>query len=258
MGLSCEHCGEDVVGRRKGARYCSPRCAYTASQSAAYARRKAEKLAARKPIACAACESPFVPIGRAKRCTSCRSCKVCGSATSGRSVYCSATCKKRHMGERFVAKCRLVHGNKYDYSKVDYKASHHPVEIVCKRHGPFWQEANNHVQGSGCKKCVRRTEGSFSLYFFHSENKLTKVGVSKRPIDRLLELDKLMPFPVSEYWAVNVGDYREALLAERVVHEALEPWCAGLRGYNAASEWYAIAPREALSIASDALSSYQG
>ena len=32
----------------------------------------------------------------------------------------------------FIEKAKVIHGNKYDYSKVDYKGNAKNVEIICK------------------------------------------------------------------------------------------------------------------------------
>ena len=55
--------------------------------------------------------------------------------------------------EEFIEKAKKVHGNKYDYSKVEYIDSKHKVAIICPEHGEFFQKANTHLQGSGCRKC---------------------------------------------------------------------------------------------------------
>jgi conserved hypothetical protein len=54
-----------------------------------------------------------------------------------------------------IAKAKLVHGDKYDYSKVDYSNAHTKVCIICPNHGEFWQTPNNHLRGHGCPKCKR-------------------------------------------------------------------------------------------------------
>lgn len=53
----------------------------------------------------------------------------------------------------FFKKCAEVHNNKYDYSKAIYKNAHQKICIICKIHGEFFQLANDHKNGSGCKKC---------------------------------------------------------------------------------------------------------
>lgn len=53
----------------------------------------------------------------------------------------------------FIQKARAVHGDKYDYSKVEYVNNHTQVCIICPEHGEFWQTPNSHLRGRGCKKC---------------------------------------------------------------------------------------------------------
>ena len=56
--------------------------------------------------------------------------------------------------KEFIIRARLIHGNNYDYSKVDYKGSSLPVEIICTLHGSFWQSLESHIrQQAGCGKC---------------------------------------------------------------------------------------------------------
>ena len=57
--------------------------------------------------------------------------------------------------EVFVEKARLIHGDKYDYSKVEYKAANEKVIIECPIHGVFEQTPYNHTnRGQGCPYCA--------------------------------------------------------------------------------------------------------
>lgn len=55
--------------------------------------------------------------------------------------------------EWFIEQAKLIHGEKYDYSKVDYKGTTKPVIIVCRKHGEFLQEPRYHIKGQGCRLC---------------------------------------------------------------------------------------------------------
>ncbi len=55
--------------------------------------------------------------------------------------------------EEFIKKAREVHGDKYDYSKVEYVNNRIKVCIVCPIHGEFWQRPSHHIEGRGCSKC---------------------------------------------------------------------------------------------------------
>ena len=57
--------------------------------------------------------------------------------------------------EEFIEKARQVHGDKYDYSKVEYKKAQEKVCIICPEHGEFWQKPYNHLNGNNCPECVR-------------------------------------------------------------------------------------------------------
>ena len=64
--------------------------------------------------------------------------------------------KQRDTKEIFINKSREIHGDKYDYSKVEYHNSQAKVIIVCKEHGGFNIKANNHsIQKQGCPQCGR-------------------------------------------------------------------------------------------------------
>jgi Zn finger protein HypA/HybF involved in hydrogenase expression len=53
----------------------------------------------------------------------------------------------------FIKKSELIHGNKYDYSLVNYINDRSKIDIICKEHGIFEQVVNYHLTGSGCPKC---------------------------------------------------------------------------------------------------------
>ena len=56
--------------------------------------------------------------------------------------------------EEFIKKAKEVHGNKYDYSKVQYKNPKTKVCIICPEHGEFWQTPDSHLHGCKCPKCA--------------------------------------------------------------------------------------------------------
>lgn len=53
----------------------------------------------------------------------------------------------------YIEKFRKVHGDKYDYSSVEYEKSNSEVSIYCPFHGLFRKTPNHHLQGQGCPKC---------------------------------------------------------------------------------------------------------
>ncbi len=53
----------------------------------------------------------------------------------------------------FIQKAIEKHGDKYDYSLVDYKRASIKIKIICKKHGAFEQRPTQHIQGAGCPLC---------------------------------------------------------------------------------------------------------
>jgi hypothetical protein len=83
-------------------------------------------------------------------------CPHCGRITTGE--------KKASTLDEFLDKARDIHGNRYDYSKVEYTRSNRNVTIICPEHGVFEKTPNNHLSGEGCQKCsgkYRRTAADF-------------------------------------------------------------------------------------------------
>lgn len=56
--------------------------------------------------------------------------------------------------EKFIEKARKVHGNRYDYSLVEYVNNKTDVTVICPDHGPFKVMPQDHLQKlNGCPKC---------------------------------------------------------------------------------------------------------
>ena len=90
--------------------------------------------------------------------------------------------KARLTAEEFIEKARKVHGDLYEYSKVDYKNYKTPIRIFCKVHGYFSQSPNSHLQGQGCPKCNRG---------FSSDSKLSLLSdsdIEHLSVHQLIEL----------------------------------------------------------------------
>jgi very-short-patch-repair endonuclease len=68
--------------------------------------------------------------------------------------------------DEFLDRAQKIHGDKYDYSKVQYNGIHNDVKIICPIHGEFEQTPNTHLKGSGCSFCGRLSQSQ--------QKKLTK------------------------------------------------------------------------------------
>ncbi|MET0101172.1 MAG: hypothetical protein ABW078_05510 [Sedimenticola sp.] len=81
-----------------------------------------------------------------------RGCPTCGRLATRDAM--------RKTTEQFIEKAKAIHGDRYDYSLVEYVRNSVRVKIICSEHGPFEQTPSEHLNGSGCAKCgvIARTE----------------------------------------------------------------------------------------------------
>jgi hypothetical protein len=105
----------------------------------------------------------------------------------------------------FIEYAKLVHGDRYDYSNVNYKGTKNKVSIICHIHGAFDQTPDSHVNGKcGCKKCsYNNLPGRYSYQHFSdnpqlkaskgifyvlgltiNDQKYIKVGITSQSIER--------------------------------------------------------------------------
>lgn len=75
-----------------------------------------------------------------------------------------ATENRRLNSDKFIKSVKAIHGNKYDYSNTVYITARNKINIICPMHGIFKQRPYDHLNGSGCPKCVGlniKTNGEF-------------------------------------------------------------------------------------------------
>jgi len=61
--------------------------------------------------------------------------------------------KLRKTQKKFIEEAKKIHKDIYDYSKVNYVSSFKKIEIICKKHGSFWQYPSQHLSAKGCREC---------------------------------------------------------------------------------------------------------
>ena len=94
---------------------------------------------------------------------------------------------KKITKEQFIERAKIIHGDKYDYSKTNYVNTDTKVCIICPKHGEFWQTPHDHLGGHGCAKCgfesgfskQRKTSEQFikdAIQIYGSEYDYSKVN----------------------------------------------------------------------------------
>lgn len=135
-----------------------------------------------------------------------------GAHMKGEGCIKCANDKRRMDNERFIYEAKLVHGDKYDYSKVNYINNDTKVIIVCgnKNHKEFEQSPSNHLAGRGCKQCTVDKQ-TFSLEHFITKARLThsnKYNYSKtKYINNYTKIEIVCPNPKHKSFWQNPTDH---------------------------------------------------
>jgi len=105
---------------------------------------------------------------------------------------CSKVYKKNT--KEFIDEARKIHGDKFDYSLVNYKGAHKKIKIFCIKHNYiFKQTPANHTNGeNSCPKCannIKKTNNEFineareihgnkyDYFYINYENNRTKIKI---------------------------------------------------------------------------------
>lgn len=126
-------------------------------------------------------------------------CRECGLVRS--------SSKRKLSTIDFIERCTLIHGDKYDYSNVDYINNKTPITIICPEHGEFVQTPTCHKDShQGCPKCGNDRKGGLGgitesylannpsiaempaiLYVVemkHQTDNFIKVGITTRTVEQ--------------------------------------------------------------------------
>lgn len=88
--------------------------------------------------------------------------------------------KYRKTKEKFIDDARKIHGDKYDYSKVEYKNANAKVCIICPEHGEFWQSPVGHIDNSqGCPICKTKSKMELLVKRLFDENGIEYIREKK-------------------------------------------------------------------------------
>lgn len=78
-----------------------------------------------------------------------------------------------------------IHGNKYNYSNVEYSTNKIKVAIVCKKHGEFKQKPNDHISGRGCPMCCKLFKDTTNTFI----TKALKIHKNKYNYSKVVYID---------------------------------------------------------------------
>jgi hypothetical protein len=115
-----------------------------------------------------------------------------GCPTCGRLKTITAASGRKLGMDGFVSKAREVHGDTYEYPiDQEYQGNKQKLNIVCRKHGPFSQNANKHLSGRGCPDCSNDLKRERNAVV----SEITKQGLTAR-------LSSINP-----HWEYDVSTY---------------------------------------------------
>ena len=118
-------------------------------------------------------------------------CKLCG--------HIRVANKQTLTTETFIQKAKTIHGDKYDYSKVNYINHDLPVTITCNKHGDFEQKPIYHLGGSNCQQCSAEMsklqfnpdKETILYYVYFPKYDVYKIGITSRTIKQRFYCDNI-------------------------------------------------------------------
>jgi len=79
--------------------------------------------------------------------------QVAADHLKGRGCPLCAKIQVRKTFDVFEKQALAKHGDRYTYHRGEYSGSQNKTRITCAEHGDFWQNAYQHVSGTGCPTC---------------------------------------------------------------------------------------------------------
>lgn len=143
-------------------------------------------------------------------------CQLCANARTG-------AAQTKDVGT-FIEEAREVHGDKYDYSLVEYKKAVQKVKIICPEHGVFEQTPIGHITGRGCHKCAKTgfNEHKDGLLYVLNNGQYIKVGITNKTTEhRVKQLNNTAPYKFWEEFCIRL-DGASCKKIEKQMHIWLE------------------------------------
>jgi very-short-patch-repair endonuclease len=130
--------------------------------------------------------------------------------------------KIRLKNNQFIENAINVHGNRYNYSKVNYETTIKEVNIICKEHGIFKQKPINHLRGNGCKFC-KESRGEYLIRFYLELNGINYE--SQKSFEDCKNINKLL-------FDFYLQDYNVCIEFDGSQHHKVNDFFGGLKSFE--------------------------
>jgi len=152
-----------------------------------------------------------------------------------------ANIKINKASDNFINKAIEIHGDKYDYSKIEYTNNHTKVNIICPVHQDFKIAPSAHLLNQGCPKCGNDFKGwtrtkfknlcekndkiaklyLVELYDENSKERFYKIGITSCSLkDRM----KNVPYKYKQEILFTHEDSNMVYDTEHLLHRVLKEY----------------------------------
>ena len=114
--------------------------------------------------------------------------------------------------ETFIEKAIAIHGDRYDYSQVEYANNSTRVTIICPDHGPFPQTPGSHLAERGCPDCAETgfdPNDCGTLYYVaittDDGDTRYKIGITNRTVEDRFPRPDLARIRIVKTWGYAIG-----------------------------------------------------
>ena len=146
---------------------------------------------------------------------------------------------KKKTTDEFIKESVLIHGDKYDYSMVEYFNNKTKVKIICPTHGEFYQAPKEHLKGHGCKGCSNFSKGEEMIEKILKEERIdfirehrfddcVSINGVKLPFDFYApDLNLLIEYDGRQHFEpVSVFGGEESFKTLKINDELRNKWCS--------------------------------
>lgn len=113
--------------------------------------------------------------------------------------------EKRSSLSDVIDKFRIEHGDKYNYSLVNYKNAEAKVEILCRVHGAFEQTPYHHTSGNGCPKCVGKNKTQEDMIELFIQTHGDRYDYSKVEFSRVDDKVEIICSEHGSFYQIPIG-----------------------------------------------------
>jgi DNA-directed RNA polymerase subunit RPC12/RpoP len=138
-------------------------------------------------------------------------------------AHVAQTISRIKTSDKFISEAIILHGNRYDYSKVKYIGAHKKVIIICSKcNVEFLQSPANHLSNKGCARCavgVSKSEIEWlDSLFIPLEFRQVRIKIGNRPyfVDAYDRHSNTVYEFYGDFWHGNPKKYKPNAINKKV------------------------------------------